>query len=57
MLHGDGAQVGCSTFLNVNRQTLLSTKYTCQVLDEQNQVKLEEIYTPDTGGGRPSALS
>lgn len=52
---GHQANVGadCSTFLTVAWQPDHSTKYTCQLLDEQNHVKVEEDYPPDTGDPPP----
>lgn len=47
--HQADVQGDCSTFLNVTRQTLQSTRYTCQLLDEHDHMKIEVIYTPDTG--------
>lgn len=46
--HRADVRADCSTFLTVVRQPDHSTKYTCQLLDEQNQVKVEEDY-PLTG--------
>lgn len=47
--HHADVQGDCSTFLNVTRQTLHSTSYTCQLLDELDNVIIEVVYNPDTG--------
>ncbi|XP_028461521.1 uncharacterized protein LOC114573490 [Perca flavescens] len=48
---GDGyrvlQQTECVSFLTVKRQSGHKRKYTCQVVDEQKNVKIEADYTPD----------
>ncbi|XP_028461405.1 uncharacterized protein LOC114573412 [Perca flavescens] len=54
---GDGyrvlQQTDCVSFLTVKRQSGHNRKYTCQLVDEQKNVKIEADYPPDFNGVSP----
>lgn len=46
---GGGQQADCSTFLAVRQQPGFSSRYRCQLLDEQMVVQVEQEFSPDIG--------